>query len=454
MYGNHRPRYPSGGGGAPPPPPPHQPQPPQLNPNFAFQSHNIYFYNPNPDLQRLHNRTNILLQNPNLLYHQQFHPNPNTIQPQIQTPTQRSPQPQKLKKEVLEKIDRAVLKERNRIIAAGEGVTAWKICQCLTLMLEVDSWSSLGFQMKEVPSLRKLMVTEATINAFIHCFVEARKITTLYDLEEAICKNESIGTFEELELGPFLSHQLVMDYFSVNSDITEVVKITNNDIIIFLCEYLDTHKKKDIKIDEFLDFIANKRSLASKEKLGVRINWKKLRMHIELIREARLSEDFFETKNGKWRLEDDGQFVKLDEDKSTRMFITTWKEACKDLNVDEVTSIKCGMWDSFYDTSQAVDTLQANIEVEPSKMAAAVNTESIVHHTHNLQNKGTKKVLYNPFVSPIFPADPRGLITLPTFSLSNLSQPRHQPSSPAADPLPPPSSILQVACMHATHDAT
>ncbi|KAK1566902.1 hypothetical protein Q3G72_005798 [Acer saccharum] len=402
MYGNHRPRYPSGGAGGAPPPP-YQPQPPQLNPNFAFQSPNIYFSNPNPDLQLLHNQANIplqnpnlLLQNPNLLYHQQFHPNPNTLQPKIQTPTQSSPQPQKLKKEVLEKIDRAVLKERNRIIAAGESVTAWKICQCLTLMLEVDSWSSLGFQMKEVPSLRKLMVTEARINAFIHCFVAARKIKTLYDLEEAICKNESIGTFEELELGPFLRHQLVMQYFSVNSDVTEVVKITNNDVIIFLCEYLDTHKeKKKIKIDEFLDFIANKRSLASKEKLGVRIN--NLSMHIKFIREARISEDFFEKKKGKRRSEDDGQYVKLDE--PMRMFITTLKEACKDHTADEVlermillygptypkkkyklvkrltslfsyhpfvgllniavASIKYGMWDSVYDTLQAVDTLQA-----------------------------------------------------------------------------------------------
>ncbi|KAI9196159.1 hypothetical protein LWI28_021547 [Acer negundo] len=423
MNRNHRPRCPpGGGGGGAPPPPPHQPQPPQLNPNFAFQSPNIYFSNPNPDLQLLHNQTNIplqnpnlLLQNPNLLYHQQFHPNPNALQQQIPTPTQSSPQPQKLKKEVLKKIDRAVLKERNRIIAAGEGVTAWKICQSVTLKLEVDPWSSLGFPMQELPSFRKLMDIETKINAFIHCFVGVRKITTLCDLEEAICENERIGTFEELELGPFLRHQLVVHYFSVNSDVTEV-KITNNDIIIFLCKYLDTHKKKDIKIDEFLDFIANKRSLASKEKLGVRIQ--DLGMHIRFIWGARTSENFFKKKKGKRRSEDDGKL-----DTSTRMFITIWKEAYKDSTADEVfgrmiqhykstypkktnstfkkieivalissvASIKCGMWDSVYDTSQAIGQCELtkdkcseyeNIEAEPSKMAAAVNTEHIVHHTH------------------------------------------------------------------------
>ncbi|TXG72616.1 hypothetical protein EZV62_001195 [Acer yangbiense] len=426
-------------------------------------------------------------------------------------------------------------------------------------MLNEDSWSSLGFQMQEVPSLREIMFIEAKINAFIHCFVGVRKITTLYDLEEAICKNESIGTFEELELGPFLRHQLVMHYFSVNSDITEVVKITNNDIIICLCEYLDTHKKKDIKIDEFLDFIASKQSLASKEKLGARIQ--NLGMHIKFIREARRSEDISlkkfwkglqpdhnhrkrpifssyrkkklderfsviservksfssihedfggkhirfissssedndctdddnndvdhvgsqfkfplqinstdrmsscpypsateeltrlglkdeintqlspavgssrkygnsgpSTKKRKFEklsyaysapaklhkkdkmkentlkveIDDDGQDVNLDEpgillsDKSMRMFITTWKEACKDHTADEVTSIKCGMWDSVYDTLQAIGQRELtttysdkcseyeNIEVEPSKMAAVVNTEHIVHHTHSV----------------------------------------------------------------------
>lgn len=87
----------------------------------------------------------------------------------------------------------------------------------------------------------------------------------------AICKNEGIKKFEELELGPFLRHPLVLHYFSVNCDVTEVFKITTRGIIVYLSEYLDTHKKKDINVDEFLNFIAKKRSLASKEKLGVRI---------------------------------------------------------------------------------------------------------------------------------------------------------------------------------------
>lgn len=98
----------------------------------------------------------------------------------------------------------------------------------------------------------------------------------MYELEEAICKSEGVRIFEELKLGPFLRHQLVMHYFSVNSYLTEVIKITYDDVITLLAEFMGIHKikkdkKKDVKIEEFLDFIAKTRSLGSKERLGVRV---------------------------------------------------------------------------------------------------------------------------------------------------------------------------------------
>lgn len=93
----------------------------------------------------------------------------------------------------------------------------------------------------------------------------------MHDLEVAICKNEAIGQFEELELGPFLRHPLVQHYFSVDSDTTEVFKITSEEIIVLLSEFMYSSKNKDIKVDEFLRFIGTKRSVSGMEKLGIRI---------------------------------------------------------------------------------------------------------------------------------------------------------------------------------------
>jgi len=115
------------------------------------------------------------------------------------------------------------------------------------------------------------------INAFIHCFVETRKITSLYDMQIAICKNEGIERFEELELGPFLQYPLVMHYFSLNSDMTEVLEITSEEIVCLLAEFFIKRKsgkcksRKPIEIEDLLSFIAKEKSVSGTEKLGVRI---------------------------------------------------------------------------------------------------------------------------------------------------------------------------------------
>lgn len=63
----------------------------------------------------------------------------------------------------LEKIDRSVAKARRKIISAGESVSAWNVSLAALAKLKVDSWSSLGLQMQEVPSLLQLMKMEGKV---------------------------------------------------------------------------------------------------------------------------------------------------------------------------------------------------------------------------------------------------------------------------------------------------
>ena len=98
----------------------------------------------------------------------------------------------------------------------------------------------------------------------------------MYELGVELCKNEGIVQFEELGLGPLVRHPLVMHYFSVNLSTTEVLKITTEEIINLLSKFRSIcwNKKinvKDVKVEEFLDFIVEKHSVAGKEKLGIRI---------------------------------------------------------------------------------------------------------------------------------------------------------------------------------------
>nr|AAO72367.1 unknow protein [Oryza sativa Japonica Group] len=196
----------------------------------------------------------------------QAHPPPPLPPPQQQQQQQPKPQQQP---GALERAQAAARKVRDEIIKAGEGVTGWKIAQAVLVALKVDSWGSLGVQLHEVPLLRDLFLVEGKVNTFIHCYVAARKIVSVYDLESEICKNESIGQFEELGLGPFLQHPLVAHYFSVPADLSLVPKLSSDEIINWLQKFMDNSKKK-ITVENFLDYLAEQKSVSGKENLGAR----------------------------------------------------------------------------------------------------------------------------------------------------------------------------------------
>ncbi|PIA29997.1 hypothetical protein AQUCO_05800225v1 [Aquilegia coerulea] len=438
MYGNHHHHYNPHGG-------PRRPAPPLQPP------HNYFNQPPPPQQQQL----NPYLQNPNIIYIQ---PNPSFSTPPppprpspssfIPNTPQFSPQSPK---ETLQRIEQAVLRAHRELLATGETVSAWKVSHHTLLSLQTDSWNSLGFQIQQVPSLFRLMLVEGKVNEFIHCFAGVRKVSTLHDLNVEICKSEGVARFEELELGPLLKHPLVIHYFLIPSDTIEIVKITTEDVMVHLGEYMHIRTNKSIKPEMLLDFIAGKLSFPAKEKFGIR--FQNLRMLVKAIKDIRKVEDSTVMKylrsqqpsislqknalkkrysaisrrvksfppiqmdcSGKHirfvssSSEDEDEEDVKDEGASSRQsaadgvdnirylslsddameqFITTWKEACRLHSVPEVfermlqfynstnrrrkhltlmfksfpcigllhvavTSIKRGMWDSLYDTFQAI----------------------------------------------------------------------------------------------------
>lgn len=98
-----------------------------------------------------------------------------------------------------------------------------------------------------------------------------QRITSLSDMEVEICKNEGVGKFEELGLGPLVKHNLVQHYFSVPSNLNEIMKITMAEIVLLLHKFMLVNQNKKIGGDEFLDFVSKKRKVDDKLKLGIRI---------------------------------------------------------------------------------------------------------------------------------------------------------------------------------------
>ncbi|PON92575.1 hypothetical protein TorRG33x02_116690 [Trema orientale] len=236
-----------------------------VNPNFPIQnSTNLYYQN-------------LAFQPQNFPHQQQWQQQshspgfPPTYP--VQNPGFHAPafQFQSPPRNLIDEVDKAVEKARRDFIAGGRTVTAWQVAQAALLALQIDSWSSLGFRMQEVPSLYNIILVEGKINAYINCYVAVRRITSLYDLETAICKHEGVNQFEDLGLGPLVRHPLVLHYFSLKLETTQVFKITSKEIMLLLYDYTLNSKNRDVKVEEFLDFIAKKRSVSGKEELGIRI---------------------------------------------------------------------------------------------------------------------------------------------------------------------------------------
>ncbi|KAJ0964906.1 hypothetical protein J5N97_026044 [Dioscorea zingiberensis] len=188
----------------------------------------------------------------------------------------------------LEQVEAAVAKAHRDLISAGESVSMWKVCQSAALSLQADSWNALGYGFNQVSFLRNLRAVEGKVNVFIHCFVSVRRMTTLHDLEVELCKSEGIEKFDELGLGPLLRYPLVQHYFSVPPDANEVCNITFEQLINRLGVFLYRFRKKEMKVEEFLDFLVEKHSVKSREELGVRIQ--SLGLYIKFIKGCRRNE--------------------------------------------------------------------------------------------------------------------------------------------------------------------
>ncbi|KAI3925956.1 hypothetical protein MKW98_028092 [Papaver atlanticum] len=281
MYGSNPNLWPPYGG-APGLPPQFTINPDFFNQNPHLLTHPFSSSSSSVPLNFCFNRQNPFIRNPNFPIQQ--HPNTNLT----------SSNPDK----TLDRIESAVKNSHENLLAIGDTITAWGVSQAALVYLQVDSWASLGFQIYQIPSLSLLMSTEARVNSYMDCFVLARRFTSVYDLEIAICKSEGIEKFEGLKLGPLLKHPVVLQYFSVPPDVKQVHKITSETIVTNFVEFVhscdgevspEVNKITSVKKKKFLQFLASKEAVAHPARLGVRIP-QYVKPYVNYIRDASKAE--------------------------------------------------------------------------------------------------------------------------------------------------------------------
>jgi hypothetical protein len=84
-------------------------------------------------------------------------------------------------------------------------------------------------------------------------------------------RRKGVDWFEDLEMGPVVKVPSCCALYSVSSHVKQVFKITIEEILNYLSEFMNTSKLNKFSADEFLDFIGKKRKVDGRDKLSVRI---------------------------------------------------------------------------------------------------------------------------------------------------------------------------------------
>ena len=107
---------------------------------------------------------------------------------------------------------------------------------------------------------------------FIRCFCWNSTITSLFELQKAILILEKSSNFEDLQMGPILTHPLVKDLFKPPLDLHRVPEITAYEIQTHLAKFIYKHRKgEQYDMSDFLSFLAREMSVSGPEYLCIRI---------------------------------------------------------------------------------------------------------------------------------------------------------------------------------------
>ena len=111
------------------------------------------------------------------------------------------------------------------------------------------------------------------VSEFIRCFCWNTTITSLFELQKAIVILEECTSFDDLQMGPILTHPLVKDFFKPPADVISVPEITGYDIQTQLATFIYKHKKgTKYNLPDFLNYFAEQQSVSDPDHLCIRIS--------------------------------------------------------------------------------------------------------------------------------------------------------------------------------------
>ena len=137
---------------------------------------------------------------------------------------------------------------------------------------------------KDIQCASNFSMLYGRTSEFIRCFCWNTSITSLYELQKAILILEKCDSFDDLQMGPILTHPLVKDYFKPPADLDSVPEITGYDLQKHLGKFISKYKRGEkYELSDFLEYFAKQLSMQGPLYLCVRITSFPLALKVSAI---------------------------------------------------------------------------------------------------------------------------------------------------------------------------
>lgn len=145
----------------------------------------------------------------------------------------------------------------------------------------LSSWSHVEW--KDIQSSFKFIRRYERVFEFIRCFCWNITITSLFELQKAILILEDCTSFDDLQMGPILTHPVVKDLFKPPADLHVVPEVTAYDIQTKLATFIHNHEKGTThNFLDFLNYLAKQLSVSDPSYLCIRVRSFPFALHVRI----------------------------------------------------------------------------------------------------------------------------------------------------------------------------
>ncbi|EGZ16198.1 hypothetical protein PHYSODRAFT_334382 [Phytophthora sojae] len=146
----------------------------------------------------------------------------------------------------------------------------------------------MGTSALQLPALRQLHTVNQRVWTFVTCFMQSRRINTLFECQQAFLQHEGLRAFHELKLGnSFLHTEAVQQLY--RSPVA-LLTVTTRDVLASLKQFEDMlghdafRASSHIDLNEFLQYLAQQYRQPSAQAMGVAIDPSGFGVYVGMLR--------------------------------------------------------------------------------------------------------------------------------------------------------------------------